>query len=74
MHKCNNFKIKLAKRISSRKKRNEIFEKANFITCFFTGSGGGCKNIATSVSIEIERVAQEQLFVCSLYVRLRYIE
>jgi hypothetical protein len=43
---------------------------ANFIYCFSGYSGGGRIYVATTVSIEIERVAHEQLCVYSVYARL----
>ena len=47
---------------------------SEFYDLFFKVSGGGYNNIATTVSIEIERVAQVQFSVCPVYVRLRCTE
>ena len=47
------------------------FLQSEFYNLLFGGLWDGCKNIATTVSIEIERVAQGQFCVCSVYARLR---
>jgi len=45
---------------------------SKLLSPLFNIQGGDRKNVAVVVSIEIERVAQEQYCVCAVYVRLRY--